>query len=75
MAGIFVRVYNEQPGFGVTHEVATAFCKGLVTWINSQSLAPTFCKVLPQDGERLISVIALIQNLQVLSSACENRGK
>ena len=42
-AGIFVRVYNEQPSFALGHEEATAFCKGIVTWISVFSRKESFC--------------------------------
>ena len=34
VAGVFVRVYNEQPNFPVAD--SAAFCKGLVTYIHGQ---------------------------------------
>lgn len=45
-AGIFVRVFNEQPSFVLTHEEATLFCKGLVTWISVYSRKDSFCSPL-----------------------------
>ncbi|GAB4814092.1 hypothetical protein N2152v2_001138 [Parachlorella kessleri] len=33
VAGVFVRVYNEQPSFALSD--AAAFCKGLVTWLHA----------------------------------------
>ncbi len=50
-AGIFVRVYNEQPSFVLGHEEATAFCKGIVTWISVFSRKESFCT---QAGEGIL---------------------
>lgn len=50
VARILVRVYNEQPGFVMQHEEATAFCKGLVTWVNSQAKTEDLCRP-PEEGE------------------------
>ena len=55
MAAVFVRVYNEQPGFGITHDGATAFCKGLVTWINVHSKSEAFCSFSSADGAHAVS--------------------
>ena len=33
VAGVFVRVYNEQPSFALSDPAA--FCKGLVTWLHA----------------------------------------
>lgn len=38
VAGVFVRVYNEQPTFPVADPAA--FCKGLVTYLHAQTQAP-----------------------------------
>ena len=35
VAGVFVRVYNEQPAFPVADPAA--FCKGLVTYLHAQT--------------------------------------
>ena len=43
VAGVFVRVYNEQPDFAFSPDEATSFCKGLVTWISVCSRTETFC--------------------------------
>lgn len=51
VAGVFVRVYNQQPGFAMGHEEATSFCKGLVTWINTHSKQSGFCTVPSPTGE------------------------
>lgn len=48
-AGVLVRVYNEQPDFVFSPEEATAFCKGLVTWISQYSRAETFCLSLSKS--------------------------
>lgn len=40
VAGVFVRVYNEQPTFPVTDP--PAFCKGLVSYLHVQTHSPLF---------------------------------
>ena len=35
VAGVFVRIYNEQPSFAVTDPAA--FTKGLVTWVHAHA--------------------------------------
>ena len=40
VAGVFVRVYNEQPTFLVSD--APAFCKGLVSYLHVQTQSPQF---------------------------------
>lgn len=41
MAGVFVRVFNEQPTFLVSDP--PAFCKGLVSYLHVQTQSPQFC--------------------------------
>ena len=40
VAGVFVRVYNEQPTFPVSDP--PAFCKGLVSYLHVQTHSPLF---------------------------------
>ena len=40
VAGVFVRVYNEQPTFPVSD--APAFCKGLVSYLHAQTQSRQF---------------------------------
>ena len=53
VAGVFVRVYNEQPTFAVSD--APSFCKGLVSYLHVQTQSPLFCALQadaqPEDPE------------------------
>lgn len=40
VAGVFVRVYNEQPTFAVSDP--PSFCKGLVSYLHVQTHSPLF---------------------------------
>ena len=40
VAGVFVRVYNEQPTFAVSDP--PSFCKGLVSYLHVQTQSPLF---------------------------------
>lgn len=51
MAAIYVRVYNEQTGFILNHDEASTFCKGLVTWIDTQAKKDDFCAPSSNAGE------------------------
>ena len=48
VAGVFVRVYNEQPAYAVSD--AAGFAKGLVSWIHL-SCAATLGKGLHNGSE------------------------
>ena len=60
MAGVFVRVYNEQPTFSVSD--APAFCKGLVSYLHVQTQSPHFRAAqaetpdFPSEGAKFVSV-------------------
>ena len=51
VAGVFVRVYNEQPTFSVTD--APAFCKGLVSYLHVQTQSPQFRSAQADTQESL----------------------
>ena len=57
-AGIFVRVYNEQPSFALGHDEATAFCKGIVTWVSIFSRKEPFCSRPGRHSATLIPALS-----------------
>lgn len=60
VAGVFVRVYNEQPSFPVADPAA--FCKGLVTYLHAQTQAADPPAATPAAGGALLSLPALSQS-------------
>lgn len=55
VAGVFVRIYNEQPGFALSDP--TAFAKGLVSWVHAHagaSLGPEAQRKATLNGALLI---------------------
>ena len=63
VAGVFVRVYNEQPAFPVADPAA--FCKGLVTYLHAQASGqPPSSKgdataAQPSAGAQCLPLVAL----------------
>ena len=49
VAGIYVRIYNQQPGFTIPAAEAADFCKGLVVWIKAAA-TPPFWTAAASDG-------------------------
>jgi len=71
VAGVFVRVYNQQPAFAMGHEEATQLCKGLVTWINAHSKSPDFCVVPASTGVPFLSPPGVGYGSRVPAQRCQ----
>ena len=50
VAGVFVRIYNEQPAFSVNDP--PAFCKGLVSYLHVQTHSQQFSAAQLDAPER-----------------------
>lgn len=71
VAGVFVRIYNEQPAYALAD--AAAFAKGLVTWINAcagASLGPEAQQLTTAGPGALAAVGLPISQLLSCAAVC-----
>ena len=61
VAGVFVRVYNEQPTFMVSDP--PAFCKGLVSYLHVQTQSPQFRAAQAATQEPVPEGAACLQSI------------
>ncbi len=67
VAGVFVRVYNEQPTFSVSD--APAFCKGLVSYLHVQTQSQQFRAAQADIQETLSEGLQFLQSISMYTAA------
>ncbi len=65
VAGVYVRIYNQQPGYAVPATEAADFCKGLVTWVKAAATPPFWAAAASDAGTaaKLLTCFSIAGNI------------